>query len=404
MTASNAEANVAKLRGFAFLSVTQFAGCDPTGATSSLTAFSSAYSAAAAGERIQIPPGTYMGVTSVLTGTKFVVWEADGTSVEGTFGGWVLPGVVVQGLAGAGGTETVTRLLTTGTDPATFEVIRSTTHTGGASTLYIPTFTAHSIVTAGVTNLEGAIQGLLENYATATSSTNLNYAATFTGVQNSTGGTGGINVVAQDTTLTVNPGSPLGTIQAWMYASGGDSHSQRVIIDTVGYVQPGGALPAIYCGIRIGPGLGNVNNCTYTNALYMYGNLSNGVNIAPVSGVASVLMSGTSVYGIDMSGQTQTVGMRLKDGTPISFNTANSRQLSWVNGAVPGLTYSVNGTAVSSFTDTGGAIFTGTIAFGSGLTAGSASAGSASALPGAPAGYLLFNITGTNYKLPYWNN
>ena len=100
----------------------------------------------------------------------------------------------------------------------------------------------------------------------------------------------------------------------------------------------------------------------------------------------------------------------LGDGTDtVGFGFDGSNNLRTVP-SVAGLTFDLTQGAGMAFkaptatlTSPAPTVASGQVALGTGTATTVGSAGSASALPSAPVGYLVINIGGTNYKIPYYN-
>jgi len=206
-------------------------GAVANGSTSCLTAFTNAYNAAQAGQTILIPASssTYAGVNGLLTGSKFVIWEAQGQPTTGAT--WSLPGVINEGFT--------TRVMfnkeqTTGADYSVLNVRRITNHTGGTPGFVNSTLRVDTVVTdAGVTDFEWAITSVINNHANA----GQNVAIYGQGNKYSTGPTWAGVFEAADYYTTVDTagnGATLG-LEIDVKANGTDLGLQRFGIDLISF-------------------------------------------------------------------------------------------------------------------------------------------------------------------------
>lgn len=392
MSQSPAYANVVKLRNGYQLSVSSYSGFDPTGATSSIGAFTAAYNAAGYGQRIYIPNGSYAGVSGVLTGSKFVIWVADGYPSAGGY--WYLPGVVEGGIT----TNLITEQTSTTSSDLGQQQVRRTSHTGGSGNVAnLAQF--HSIVQSPATNNENTIAVLMEDASSGTSQ-NFGILVSYNKTSTTTAAFG-LGIQALDMSGAANPAAIFYGQEIFMSATGTDTSNNRIGLDIQVNTQSG-ATCHVGFGLRVGPSGGVSSHGSFGYGAYLYGNMDNAAIGVATTGPIGIQMLDTSAVGIDLSGGTHSTGaIRLKNGEAIVFDASNTYKLQ--HQTTGGLYYFSSGTAVFGITEAGGIQMGSTMAFTSGFggSTSTATAGSAT-LPSNPVGFVTFNIGTTQYKFPYY--
>lgn len=381
------------------LSVTDFIGADPTGATSSYAAFSSAYQAAAEGQTIIIPSGTYDGVDGVLTGSKFVVWQAEGMPTGG--GGWDLPGLVVQTGSLAAGKQYM-RVTQPSLDDygSGISGIRLATFSGGSTSVINTAFSQGTVVGASNTNVEITGEFTLANGAVAGAG---NTALNVDAQKMSSGSTLGAKILANDQTMVADPTGSLTGLQAIVSASGTDALDTRNGIVLLAAKNVSGTAAEIGSAIKIGSLNGAVTDAWFKNGIVLSGKFADsGITINNTSGssthgllitgsaVSGVSVGGTTDVGIDLSvGVQTTAAIRMRGGAKISFNTNDANQLSYQAG---GLTNQVNSLTKHQLIDNGDIFMTGRLSLLSSAVSNTAGA--------ATGQYLTILIDGNPLKIP----
>lgn len=292
-------------------------GADPTGVASSLTAFTNAYNDAAAGSTIVIPPGTYLSVSGSLTGSKFVIWQAEGTPSGG--GTWNLPGIVIEGYT--------SRLInnveqTSATDYARSEYRRITSHSGGTVGDVNANLRVTTQVGAGVTNFEWGFLSVLDNYATAGEN-----CAGFSQANKkaaSVGPTWAHVFEARNNTNTTDVGQ-LVAVEFDIFSNGADTNSNRIAADVVvGKGDAAGSTCVAFAGVRIGSQDADITKGWFSNGLVIADKNTNSINITATSDKA-VRIAATTAVGIDLSESTISgSAVRLKRSDKIAFEPTDT--------------------------------------------------------------------------------
>jgi hypothetical protein len=288
--------------------------------------------------------------------------------------------------------------VTGGADAPVFQYARNTTHTGGTAGVVCNALNVSATVGAGVTNYEWAFLAQMDNSAGAGE----NVAVYAQAIKRARGPTwAGCFEIQDKNGDDPAQGGALG-IELAVSANGADTSFQRIGLHVaMGKNNAGGSTCEWGTGIYTGAG----SDSRYARAFYNDGPTRLGVfyNAADSSngalaGVATFLDTGKSTYGIDLSAATYTgVAIRMAAGQGIAFDTTGSparirkagSNLAFEN--VPALfsggrTVMNNGFGIPS----------------SGNTAASATAGSSGATPAQVAGYLIFQLDGSNFKIPYY--
>ncbi|MBO0943366.1 hypothetical protein J1N44_17040 [Acidovorax temperans] len=339
-------------------------------------AFQAAYDAVSDGGIIEVPPGaSAIGVVSGSAG-KVVTWDVY-ADTDANLSLLNLPGIV-RSLHGPA--RMTWQGASSSTDYALERIDRTANHAGGTPGGVASTLRVNTTVSAGVSNFEWGIVGVMTNNAMAGE----NVAGYFKGVKNAAGPTfGSVSEVRETTDVAANGGAV--GIEVDVFANGSNNAGNRVGIDIVGGKNDGtGATARIGYGIRVGP-----QNNDSTRATFGLG------------------MQFRGTYGsiIDTQGATIEAGglaLRMKSGQSIGFATDNDRNMSYVVGV--GLGYFVGASEKVRFTDAGDLELPGggLLRLTSKIRTTSATAGAASALPTAPDGYISFTVDGVSKKFPYY--
>jgi hypothetical protein len=265
--------------------------------TNDLAAFQASYDAAETGQQILIPEGVYVGVSGLVTGSKFVTWIADGSVSGGS--AWVLPGVVRAGFTN--------RLMfnvasTDGGDFGRVEFRRITSHTNGNPGDVSSNLRVTTTVNNGPDNFEWGFLSVLNNGALGAGEN----VAIYGQANKSAGGAGptwaGV-FEARNANNTAETGGGLVGIEVDVFANGADTSTNRVGIDLViGKGDTGGTTPIVTYGIRIAAQNGVSANGTYTNAISIQNAATTGIEIAS-TGTNGIKFSSsaTLTVGIDFS-------------------------------------------------------------------------------------------------------
>lgn len=359
------------------VSVADFTGIDPTGVASSLVAFTSAYTNAAPGARIIIPPGDYAGVSGTLTGTKFVIWEAAGQPSGG--GLWNLPGLVKHGFA----TREICSIGQTVPDGDLKNSFnRDASHTGGTPGFVCTNISVQTKAGAANTNFEWGFLSVLDNYAAAGE----NVAIYGQGNKRGNGPTWASVFEVIDHTTANNPAQGLVGIEVDVRANGNDDNKNRVGIDIVAdrRIKTAGAYSHTSYGVR-------VQNNDDVNSLVKvaYGVVANNVQV-----------------GFDTSEATiQTAAFKMADGQAIAFDTAAQQQLKYDG---TGINYTVAGASKVRLNANGSIELGGAMkispTFSTGTQVPTIGTNKPGTTGGAPGTWVNVVINGSQYWLPLWAN
>lgn len=256
-------------------------GADPTGTTSSTTAF---VSAATASSGVIVPEGTYLLATSPTFPNAISFDCLAGSTISGAGAGILTKA--------SGITREIVQTNTTGSDFATTFIRRETNHAGGTSGFVNSGLLVNSWVrNSATTNFEWAITGVVYNYANAGE----NVGGYFLGNKYANGPTwGGVMEVvdfsgANPTTSTIG-------VEIDVTGNGGDANNARVGVD-VHVRQANKTISDVACtayaAIRVNG----------TNSVNDVGNWTHGliVNNATFAGIKT---SNTGTYGIEVTGST----------------------------------------------------------------------------------------------------
>ena len=380
------------------MSITDFNGFDKTGATSSLTAFTSALNAAAIGQTILIPPGVYAGVSGVLSSAKFVVWEAQGRPLSGN---WDLPGLVIQNGSSVANKKYIRSSQTSPDDTGSgFEGIRLANFSGGNPSTANTAFTQATVVGSANTNIEIAGHFRLSNNAVAGSG---NQALNVSSLKLNSGATLGASISVDDTSLVSDPTGALTGLRAIISASGTDLLNTRNGIQLLAGKTVGGAATEIASAINIGSLNGAVNDAWFKNGIVLSGKFADtGLTINNTAGATThgILISGSAISGLSVGGATTvgvdlsvgvqaTAAIRMRGGAKISFNTNDANQLSYQPG---GLSHQVSNTTRHQLMDNGDFFMTGRLSMLSSAISNTAGA--------ATGQYLTILVDGNPLKVP----
>lgn len=290
-------------------------GADPSGLTSSLAAFTAAYEEAQAGSHIRIPYGNYAGVSNVLTGTKFVIWEAEGSPNGG--GLWYLPGLVEQGFT----TRKISVIgKTVADDDNKHSFVREANHTGGTTGYVCTNVTVSTTAGKNNTNFEWAFLAIMNNDADVGE----NVAIYGQGNRRGLGPTWAGVFEATDKTNLPNPTSALVGIEVDIFANGTDANINRIGVDAIigkGSTGTGDAAPEAYAAFRSGKALGSRAGGEWLHSL-----------VIDSAKTAGIRMRQAGQMGIDFSEATfsdtvPNMAIRLKGGQRINLNSADPRTL-----------------------------------------------------------------------------
>lgn len=287
---------------------------------------------------------------------------------------------------------------TGGGDAPTFQFARNTTHSGGTPGVVCNALNVSATVAAGVTNYEWSFLAQMDNSAGAGE----NVAVYAQAIKRARGPTwAGCFEIQDKNGDDPAQGGTLG-IELAVSANGADTSFQRIGLHVaMGKNNPGGTTCEWGTGVYTGAGA----DSRYARAFYNDGpvrlaaffNAADSSNGA-LAGNATFLDTGKSTYGIDLSAATYTgVAMRLAAGQGIAFDTGGTPAR--IRKAGSNLAFE-NSPALFSG---GRAVFNN--GFGlpsSGNVAASATAGSSGATPAQVAGYLIFQLDGSNFKIPYY--
>jgi hypothetical protein len=381
------------------LSITDFVGADSTGVISSAAAFTSAYDAAIEGQTILIPPGSYLGVSGVVTGTKFVVWRAEGRPVGG--GGWDLPGLVIQSGSAAVGKQFLISAQPQADDTGSgINGIRLATFTGGSPSVTNTAFSQSTTVGAANTNVEVAGGFSLMNSAVAGVG---NTAVRVSATKLSSGATLGSTIVVDDQSLIADPTGALTGLTTVVSASGTDALNTRNGIYLAAAKTSAGSAAEIGAAISIGSLNGAVSDAWFKNGIVLSGKFTEtGLTINNTNGATThgILISGSAMSGISVGGATavgvdlsvgvqSAAAIRMRGGAKISFNTNDLNQLSYQPG---GMANQVNNVTRHQLLDNGDLFMMGRISMLSSSVTGTAGA--------ATGQYLTILVDGNPMKIP----
>lgn len=316
-------------------------GADESGLNSSLPAFAAAYEATAAGGRIDIPAGAYAGVNGVLTGTKFVIWQASGQPSGG--GAWSLPGMVEQGFTTR---KIILRQQTTPDDDGKTSFVRVADHTGGTAGFVNANVSVHTTVGATNTNFEWGLLTVLNNSA----ATGENCALYAQGNKLADGPTWAGVFEAADKTNLANPASGLLGLEIDVFANGTDTNNNRIGIDLVaGQANRGGANVACeaYAAVRV-----NRRNLAGDVGDFNFGIVINSAKIAGIS------LRETGRMGIDTSeatfndGTVPNMALQMASGQRINFSASLTRTMRYEPSSTA-LRYATGGATLLEIGDDG---------------------------------------------------
>lgn len=281
-------------------SVTEY-GADNSGASSALAAFTKAYEAAPVGSRIKIPPGNYSGVSGVLKGAKFVVWEANGQPSGG--GLWSLPGTVEQGFP----SRKITGIQQTAPDGDNKNsFMRDASHNGGTRGFVCANVDVNTKVGINNTNFEWGFLSVLDNYAAAGE----NVAVYGQGNRRGVGPTWASVFEAIDHTATNNPAMGLVGIEVDVRANGNDDNKNRIGVDVVAdrHNKGEGAYSHTSYGVRV----------------------QNNADAASLVKVAYSVVANNVQVGYDTSEATVVhAAFRMAQGQPVAFDAGMQNQLKY---------------------------------------------------------------------------
>jgi hypothetical protein len=314
-------------------------GADPSGATSSLDAFTAAYDAVSAGGHIQVPYGDYSGVSGVLTGTKFVVWEIEGSPNGG--GLWNLPGIVKQGFT----TREITAIQQTVADgDLKNSFVRNTSHSGGTPGFVCTNMSITTTVGAAVTNFEWGWLSVLNNYASAGE----NVSAYMQANRYGTGPTWAAVQEVIDRTNLADPTSGAVACEVDVRANGTDANNNRIGTHyVVGQAFTGGANVACeaYAAVVV-----DARNVAGDVGSFNYG------AVIKSAKQAGIHMQQTGLMGLDTSAATfndvtvPNMAIRMAAGQRINFNSSSARTLRY-EPAVGALRYASGATLFEVYDD-----------------------------------------------------
>lgn len=324
-------------------------GAVPDGVSSCLDAFNNAYNAAQAGETIYIPASasSYFGVNGLVSGSKFVIWDAEGQPSGG--GLWKLPGLVNQGY--------VNRIIygANQTSPDSYgniEFQKNANHVGGTLGNVSGNVRVLTNVGPSASDSQWGIISVLKNGALHGNNVAIYGQATKT--NGSACPTWAAVFEARNPNNTAENGGALFGVEVDVSANGADTHKNRLGIDVIAYkLDKAGEDCQVTYGVRLNATAGasfttgfgviapcvvgfTTENANITSSAYR---MARGQAIAfePTSAYKMYCDVNYSVIRIDNAGVEK-----------VGFDISNS----------PGL--KVNGTKVISQRDTGWALMTGT--------------------------------------------
>lgn len=315
-------------------------GADPTGAIDCTAAFSKAASFSTGNATaIWVPRGTYNGATGI-TATDLPLWIIPG---EAKINGGIVVGLGYDNRPALQFSQTGT----TANDYGAVTVRRTTSHTGGATTNVNAGFRVDSYVSAGVTNIEWALVGVIQNSSTGGQNTGI--FGQGNRLTSTTGPTFAATMEARDASLVANPTAGLVGMELDCRAAGTDTGLTRVGLDVVctrPYINGvlSGATATISWGVRVGSFADPTTTVTIGYTVY-----DTNVGIA-----------------YDCSAATVTgAALRMASGVPIAFDASSVNTLLYDG---TGLNYKASGASVALFAPSGSFISAPVSGTGYGLT------------------------------------
>ena len=291
-------------------------GADPTGGVDSTDEFQAAIAFVPSGAQIIVPNGNYVITGALSYGGKFISWQCDRALVNGSVPSLSLTGAVsyitgktvrVEQRSGAGATDVALLY--------NYRNANYTGGTGGAGGFVNAGFRQDIDVQSTANSNEWGILSVLQNYSLGSE------AVAIYGQGNKMLG-GGLTWAgvfeARDNVTLGNPTTGLVGIEVDVFANGGDVNNQRVGVDIVaGKGLPAGSTCRAAFGVRIGPTNGDATSGGFDTGVYIYGDMTRGIDVR-----------GTSVVGIDFSNGTLSgPAVRLAAGQKISFDATDAYSL-----------------------------------------------------------------------------
>ena len=265
-------------------------------------------SAGAASNNLTVPKGTYLLSTTPTLNNVLLSIAADATLTGA--------GGAALGYTVGGGLQTL-QINGTASDYSTRYIRRNATHTGGTPGNVSGALKVYDYVSAGATNYEWAIVGVLDNSATAGE----NVAGYFQGIKRSTGPTWGGVFEVIETNAVNNPATGTVGMEIDVAVNGTD---------------------ATYPFARIGSDLViRKYNAAGANSQAGWGYRIQGDAGASIQIGFGIYTGMTATYGFDTSQATiLTAALRMAQGQSIAFDAASANQLKFDG---TGLNYVVSG-------------------------------------------------------------
>jgi len=336
---ANAVARNVSLKLEEYVSVLDF-GAVPDGVTDSTQAFQNAYDVAPINGTIHVPSGDY--IVSSVSGTKNVLWLADGINTAG----WSLdlPGILFSLFQNRILTQ---KTRTTSTDYATSEVQRICNYSGGTAGFVNSAGRFYTKASSNVTNFEWALIGQIDNYATAGE----NVGVYGQGLKHATGPTWGGVFEGTDLTNASVSGSSGGLlgleVDIWCNGTDGvDSINSTTTVQTIGARRIGIDVTAgnaqwirngtngigrgeAFAGIRVGGSTNATTGGAYYNGLAIMTALSAGIYNYAVS-TWGIRQSGNYIVGIDLAESVNaTSAIRIKANDNIALEATSAVKLKY---------------------------------------------------------------------------
>jgi hypothetical protein len=322
--------------------------------TNATAAFQAAFDAVVEGGVITIPgPGPY--TVGAIVGTKKVTWEAL-YDLNSNIGLLNLPGTVQSRLGSA---VSIYRTNAAGTDFASLRSTRLASYTGGTagnvcSNIYAKTAVSNNLADS----FEWVGLFVLDNAGTGQNCAVYGQANRKALSAITRGGTFGGVFESRDLTLEANPTSGLIGIEVDIFANGGDSVGRRIGMDMViGKGVSEGDPCEVYAGLRFGPTNGISANARFRNAILINGakdygmqvlgtGVETSINITATGGKIGVgvggtnsdadyVSSGTSNYGLRLSGNYASgIAIRVITGAAIALESTGAIKMNYTLGAI----------------------------------------------------------------------
>jgi hypothetical protein len=363
--------------GSSGINVLNFAGADPTGATSSLAAFNSAAAAATASGQVIVPPGTW----NLSAATSTCTWVVDGNA---TFtGAGKITGKIIRFAGGLGAVKGAQF----GSISNFAESVRTYSQSISMMSVLSPTGNVAVLgasqtsdsLSAGAQGCIG-LESIVENNNIAQSQYAFGAYIEATRRSTGTGSTHGteIDIINYGSVIQVDPSqAPYGLTNALWLAAGG------------GY--PASSSNSLALGILNNSATFEKGIVFFDGAITNYGGLSTAIAMGYQQGIAwyagptkvAHIKSDTTVASMGISFQNNSIGLQDSAGTTKLLFDANCQITA--NGGSSALSISATYLNLVGVT-----------------TSATAAAGSGPALPSVPYGYITIQLNGGNVKIPFY--